>query len=458
LAVVSLRLENSCVSPPRSRARSELGALTRIGLPLALASLGQTLLSVVSSALVGRVGANELGAVGLGSSIHFTGAVLGMGVVLGLDPIFAQARGANDERRALRALGQTPWLALILGLPLVGVVVAAGASLETIGVDPTRAALVRDYVLWRAPSLLPYLALVALRSYLQATGAERAVFWSVLGANLCMLIVAPPLVLGSRALGVPALGVRGAAIAETACTLLQMSILASAARRGAARPISARFDADLFSKVMRVGLPVGLGLTAEFGVFTLVNVLVALFDAPNLAAHHVAITLASTAFMVPVGIGAAAGVRVGHRVGSGDARGARLGGTVAMASGALFMTFVAAAFVLVPTVLSRTLTDDVSVLARAVPLLLVAASFQVADGVQTIGAAALRGAGDTRFSLFANLLGHYALGMPLGIFLCVSLGLGARGLWWGLAAGLSAVAVALALRFIRLTARAIPPV
>jgi MATE family multidrug resistance protein len=456
--VVSLRLENNCASLPVPRARTELGALTRIGLPLALASLGQTLLSVVSSALVGRVGANELGAVGLGSSIHFTGAVLGMGIVLGLDPIFAQAQGARDARRAMRALGQTPWLALLLGLPLVVVVCGFAGALEAIGVDAARADLVRDYVYWRAPSLIPYLALVAFRSYLQASGAERAVFWSVLWANLGMLVVAPPLVLGSGALGVPALGVKGAAIAETACTFLQASILALAARRGGARLASACFDASLFATVMRVGLPVGLGLTLEFGVFTLVNVLVALFDAPNLAAHHVAITLASTAFMVPVGIGAAASVRVGHRVGSGDARGARLGGTVAMAGGAVFMALVAAAFALAPTALSRTLTNDASVLTRAAPLLLVAASFQVADGVQAVGAAALRGAGDTRFSLFANLVGHYALGMPLGIFLCVSLGLGARGLWWGLAAGLTAVAVALALRFIRLTARAIPPV
>jgi MATE family multidrug resistance protein len=208
-------------------------------------------------------------------------------------------------------------------------------------------------------------------------------------------------------------------------------------------------------KALGLGTPFGLQLMAEFGVFSLVNVLMGNLDARSLAAHQVAITLASATFMVPVGIGAATSVRVGQAIGRQDAPGTRLAGMTGIGVGMGFMLCSAAAFLLLPRLLASVITSEVDVIEAVVPLLFVAAIFQLSDGVQAVASGALRGAGDTRFPLWANLGGHYLVGLPLGVLLGFGMGFGAAGLWWGLSAGLTCVAVALALRFRHASARPI---
>ena len=208
-------------------------------------------------------------------------------------------------------------------------------------------------------------------------------------------------------------------------------------------------------KALVIGTPIGLQMVAEFGVFSLVNLLMGRLSPESLAAHQVAITIASATFMVPVGIGAAASVRVGQAIGDGDAARTRLAGWSGLTIGMLVMLVSAAVFLFAPRLVARLVTDQVEVMEAAVPLLFVAAVFQLSDGAQAVMAGALRGAGDTRVALFANLAGHYGLGLPLGILLTFVLGMGATGLWWGLSLGLSAVAAVLILRFVRLTGRAI---
>lgn len=176
-------------------------------------------------------------------------------------------------------------------------------------------------------------------------------------------------------------------------------------------------------------------------------------DTRALASHQVAITLASMTFMVPVGIGAATSVRVGRAVGRGDAAGTRLAGLLGIGVGAAFMSGAALAFLLAPELLARLITNQAPVIAAALPLVLVAAVFQLSDGVQAVAAGALRGAGDTRLPLVANLGGHYLIGLPLGIVCAFEWGLGAQGLWWGLSAGLTVVAAILTHRFVRLSSR-----
>jgi MATE family multidrug resistance protein len=157
--------------------------------------------------------------------------------------------------------------------------------------------------------------------------------------------------------------------------------------------------------------------------------------------------------MVPLALGSAASVRVGGAVGSGDTPRARRAGLIAIAVAALSMSAAALAMLLGPHGLARLFTDQPSIVATAVPLLWIAALFQISDGVQAVAAGALRGAGDTRFPLLLNLAGHYALGLPAGLLLAQVFGLGARGLWWGLSLGLCCVAAGLTLRFVWLTAR-----
>jgi MATE family multidrug resistance protein len=203
----------------------------------------------------------------------------------------------------------------------------------------------------------------------------------------------------------------------------------------------------------RVGLPVGLHLLAEGGVFGLAGLLAGRLGASSSAAHQVALTWASLTFCVAVGIGSAGSVRVGWGVGARDLPAARRSGFVAFASGAAFMSCTALMFLLLPGPLASLLSPDPSVVGVAVSLFTVTAVFQVSDGVQGVGAGVLRGYADTRFTFVVNLIGHWLIGLPLSWWLGVRGALGVVGLWWGLSAGLSVVAVAVFFRFRALSLR-----
>ncbi len=435
----------------------------RLAVPLAAANLGQVLIGAVDTAVVGRLGEIELGAAGLGNSVFFVVAVVGMGIMLGLDPLVAQAIGADEPARARRMLWQGGFLALLLGAPIALAVAGLGTLLERFGIAHVTAEPTRAYLFARLFGLVPFLLFVACRSYLQAVSITRPVVVSVVVANLLNLPLSWALVFGDAglvrfglpALGVPALGVAGAAWASTACTVAQMLVLMYAVRKVQLPGARERFvpSRELMKKALVLGAPIGLTMAAEFGVFSLVNVLMGNIDARALAGHQVAITLASATFMVPVGIGAAASVRVGHAIGRGDGPGTRRAGIIGLSSGMAFMSLAALTFLLLPRELAGVITDKRDVIAAAVPLLFIAAVFQLSDGAQAVLAGALRGAGDTRFPLFANLAGHYLIGLPLGVLLAFHTGLGARGLWWGLSAGLTGVAVALSIRFMRISSR-----
>ncbi|MCZ7685465.1 MAG: MATE family efflux transporter [Sandaracinaceae bacterium] len=209
------------------------------------------------------------------------------------------------------------------------------------------------------------------------------------------------------------------------------------------------------ARTLALGTPIGLTLFAEVASFAIVAVLMGNLGTRALSSHNVAIMLISTTFQLALALGAAGAVRVGHAVGREDVAGARRAGFTAIGAGALGMMAGAVAFLAAPRLLARILTDEPAVIEAAVPLLAVAAAFQISDGVQAVAAGALRGAGDTLVPLLANLAGHYAIGIPVGAALAFGAGWGAVGLWWGLSAGLTAVALLLFVRFALLSRRPI---
>jgi len=443
---------------------AELSALLRLGLPIAGASLGNILLSVVDTMLVGRVGETALAAVGLGNAVFFAITITGLGVMLGLDPLIAQALGAGEERHARSLMWQGVWMACGLALPLAGIVLVCGGLLALTGQDPATIAPTRAFLYGRLPSILPFLVFAALRSYLQARGATRALVFAVVAANLVNAPLCALLLFGDAALvavdlpplGVPALGLMGAGLASTAATFVQLAVVGVALRRlpteasgGSAR----RLDLATVRHALGLGAPIGLQMLAEVGVFTLASIVMGRIGRTSLAAHQVALQLASTTFMVPLGIGSAASVRVGQAIGRGDAAGTRRAGLVAIGTGAAFMLLCALLFVVAGEPLARAFAKDAPVVRAAVPLVAIAAFFQLSDGVQAVASGALRGAGDTRWPLVSNLIGHYAIGLPTSLALAFGLGWGAPGIWWGLSAGLTGVAVALLARFLVLTRR-----
>jgi MATE family multidrug resistance protein len=216
--------------------------------------------------------------------------------------------------------------------------------------------------------------------------------------------------------------------------------------RGAARTLA------------RVGVPIGMQLLTEVGVFAFVTVLMGRLGATATAAHQIALGLASFTFMAVIGMGNATAVRVGRAVGAGDIGGPRRAGLIGVGLGAGYMLVCAAIFLAFPRQLAALFTNDPVVQDAAVVLLRIAAVFQIADGIQGVASGALRGAADTRFASWANVACHWGVGLPIALLLAFHLGYGAPGLWWGLSAGLFAVAAVLVTRFVRISGRPIAAV
>jgi len=454
---------------PTASYKLELKALLRLAGPLAAVHAGIQMLSLVDTAIVGRLGAAALGGVGLANALYFGIGIVGMGVMMGLDPLMSQALGAGDAHRARRLLWQAGWLSLLAAGPLMLVMLACLPVFDLAGVDAEAAREARVYLLVRTFGTVPWFLFVGLRSYMQSVGRTLALVLAVVVGNVVNLLASLLLVFGGEALpafagplrAVPAFGVAGAAVATVLCTLFMLAVVGVAAHRLPSPPLdrAARLPCwSILGKAVRLGAPIGLQLGAEVGLFTLVAFLAGQLGAEQLAAHQIALTLAGFSFTLALGVGAAGSVQVGRAIGAGDARRTRLAGLVSFAGGGAVMACWAIVFALFPAAAARLLTDTREVLTIATSLGVVAAVFQLSDGVQAVGAGVLRGAGDTSFAFVANLVGHYAIGLPVAVELGLRRGLGVIGLWWGLFAALTAVALTLFVRFLVLSRRPIRPV
>jgi MATE family multidrug resistance protein len=426
------------------------------------------LMGVVDSAVLGRAGPVPLAGTGLGNALFLALSIFGMGVMMGLDPLLAQASGAGESARARRLLWQGTWLSLGVSGGIALPTLAVPPLLVPLGIEPPVAAEAGRYLLWRLPGLPFALLYVSARAYLQAGGHVRPIAMAAVLANLANVPLDLLLVFGGSTLpgwagplrSVPAMGAAGAALATSLCSALQAGTLAWATRAAGserATPGLRRPDPAELRAAVRVGLPIGLHLGAEVGIFSLVGFLAGRLGAVPLAAHLIAIAGATLTFTVAVGVGSGGSVRVGWAVGARDRAGARRSGLVAFGAAAAFMSLCALALLFFPRPIARLLTDDPDVLAAAVPLLRVAALFQISDGIQAVGAGVLRGAGETRFTFAANMAGHWAFGAPAAILFGIVLGGGVTGLWWGFLVGLTAVAASLLWRFLRISRREIVP-
>ena len=424
----------------------EARELLKLGWPLALAQAGQALFGVVDTAIVGRVGAQAQGAVGLGNAFFIGFGCLGMGAMMALDPLISQAIGAGNRGKARTLFWQGVWLSLLTSAVLAVPIWVAPLVLPSFGVDAQLAHETWRYAVWRLPQLPLMLLFIVSRAWLQSVARSYVLFIASFIANLVNFALCWWFVLD---LG---FGVVGAAVATVISAALQLALVVAFF---GPEPQGTRREPDRAAiwKTLRIGTPIGLQLFLEVGVFSAAGVIAGTMNEASIAAHQIAITWASFTFCLAVGVGAAAAVRVGWAIGARDTPAARRSGLAAITLGILIMSSSALFFFGFPLLPARVMTDRPDVLAAAVALFSVCAVFQVFDGIQAVAAGALRGAGDTRFAFWANLVGHYGVGLPISIFLGVKLQLGVVGLWWGLCAGLIAVAIALLGRFVVLTQR-----
>jgi MATE family multidrug resistance protein len=421
--------------------------MLRLAIPVVIAELGWTAMATVDTIMVGRLSAEAIGAVALGSALFFGVTIFGMGLLLGLDTVISHAFGAGNLRDCHRSLVHGIYLALFLTPPLTLVLYGLLWFLPRFGIEPRVLELTVPYmrpVIW---SLLPLLLYAAARRYLQATGHERVVMAAFIAANLLNALVNWTLIFGK--LGLPRLGVEGAAWATFLSRVFMAGFLLASVvyhdRRGARLlyPLPLGIEWARVRRLLALGIPAALQITLEVGLFSAATALAARLEAASLAAHQIAITVASTTFMVPYGVASAAAVRVGQAVGRRDPDGVVRAGWMAIALGVGFMASAALALWLFPVPIISFFTTDESVLAVGVTLLSVAALFQLFDGLQVTTIGVLRGLGDTRNPMVAALIGYWVLGLPAGWALAFPAGVGIRGLWFGMLVGLFTVGVSL---------------
>ena len=431
-----------------------------LALPVVMAELGWMTMGLVDTLMVGRLGPEAIGAVGISTSLFMGVCIFAMGLLLGLDTLVSQAFGAGRLDDCHRWLVHGVVLSLLLSAPITLIILALSAGLAGWGLHPDVLRLTQPYLNVLAWSIPPLLLYAAFRRYLQGMGVVRPVMVALVMANVLNVVVNWILIFGH--LGAPAMGVRGSAWATVVARIVMAGVLLGVilyrehGRRPGLFETSLRIELPRMRRLVMLGLPAAGQVTLEVGVFAAATALAGRLPPASLAAHQIAVNIAAFTFMVPLGIGSAGAVRVGHAVGRRDRSGAARSGWTALLFGTLFMSSAAAAFLLIPAMLISAFTTDPTVVGIGVSLLYVGAVFQLFDGLQGVATGVLRGVGDTRSPMLWNLAGHWFIGLPLGYSLCFMVGLGVVGLWWGLSMGLIICGIALLIVWSRRVARFAP--
>jgi multidrug resistance protein, MATE family len=438
---------------PGQEWKKELGALAKMALPVVLSELGWMAQGVVDTIMVGRLGPAAIGAVAVGNAVFYSPSLFGIGLLLGLDTVVAQAYGRKDFDDCHRWLAQGIYLALAISPLLMIAVFFASFGYAHFGIAPEVAGPATSYLRTLLWSILPLLIYGAGRRYLQGVGQVRVITLTYIGANLLNWGGNWALIYGH--LGFPAMGVRGSALSTVVARILMaVSMIGFAWRyeRQRGHPLFAHWAGpqwDRIKQLIRLGLPAAIQITLEVGAWNFATLSAGFLDPIALATHQIAINYASITYMVPLGISAAAAVSVGHAIGAGDKLRARRAGWLALGLGTSFMILASIAFFVAPKHLIALFTTDPRVMAVGPSLLWIAAAFQIFDGVQTVCTGALRGLGETRAPMWANFLGYWILGLPLGLILCFVLKWGVYGMWIGLTLALIVISAILLKRWRR---------
>jgi MATE family multidrug resistance protein len=443
----------------KSQWSDELRATVALAWPLILSNLTMALIQATDVVLMGWLGPHPLAASALGLNLTFVFILLGIGVVAASSPMIATALGKRSSavRDVRRSFRQACWVAICIAVASWAVLWNAESIIRRLGQDP---ALARDAAIFLHGymwSILPFLLFQAMRNFLSALERPRWIFIvSTLGIAL-NAIISWALIFGR--LGLPALGIFGGGLGSSivwVCLTLALGIVIVTDRTFRRFHLFGRFwraDWQRFRHIWRLGLPIGMTMAFEGAVFGAAAYLMGLIDEGSIAAHAVALQIAALAFMVPLGLGQAATVRVGRAVGRNDSQGIARAGWTAWILGVGFMAVMALVLWGFPRPLIGLFLENVPANARvidlAVSFLAVAAAFQIVDGAQVVGAGMLRGLHDTRVPMLFALFGYWVVGIGVGVWLAFYRGWMGVGIWTGLATGLGVVAVLMLFRWIR---------
>lgn len=441
--------------PPGAGMGYEIRRTLLLAGPLVIGQLTSFGMNFVDTIMAGRLGRVDLGAIAIGSSVWAAGLLFVLGVLMSVSPAVSQLDGAGRRLQAGEMTRQALWIALAISILLILVARNSGWVMTALEVEPSVAALALGYLeamSWGAPALT---MMFVLRFFSEGAGYTRPTMY--IGILGILFNVPLNYVLMFGRLGFEPMGAVGCGWATALVFWLQFIALALYIRyrrqyaefklyQGFSRP-SAREIGGL----LRVGLPIGVTIFFEGSLFVSAALLIGTLGALPIAAHQVAINFASMAFMVPLGMAGAITVRVGNAIGRGDPQGARLAGLVGIGLAVLFAVVSASLMFFLPEWIARMYTSEREVIELAASLLMLAAIFQVSDGLQVASAGALRGYKDTRRPMIYSVFSYWAIGLATGYWLTFEREWGASGMWVGMIAGLSVAAVLLGTRFLRLS-------
>ncbi|MBN9583920.1 MAG: MATE family efflux transporter [Afipia sp. 62-7] len=446
---------------PRNPLAAEFIETLKLAWPIALTQLGQIAMMTTDLALIGRLGDNAVAAASLAHIVFFVAFTIGMGLVSAVAPLAAQALGARQPRMVRRSLRVGLWAALLLCIPISLLPLYGEQILLALGQTPDNARLAQRYLLGLTPGIAPALWFMAIRNFMGAVNRPEPGLWITLAAIPANAVLGYGLIHGHW--GLPKLELLGAGVATTTVSIgmcaaaLWFTTYQRPFRKFHVLGRFWRSDWPLMGQLVVIGGPIAMSFLLEYGLFSAAGLLMGLISTTALAAHQIALQIAAILFMVPFGIGMAATVRVGHAVGRSDAVAIRRAGIAAIVLGIAFMGVMTLVVVLLRFDLAGFFFGDtrqgLAAIDLAATLMLVGASFFIADGVQAVAAGALRGLSDTRIPLLLAAVSYWAIGFTVAYGLAFHGGLEAIGVWIGLSAGTAVYAMSLVLRFRLLTRR-----
>ena len=434
--------------------------LLRLGGPLIVNNLAVAGMQFADAVMAGSLGARELAAVAVGGSFWFLGFSLCLGILMSISPIVARHYGAGRFDLIGRYTRQGMYLSVIMGVPifLLGNF-AADPLLERFGIDPEFRDLTVGYVgaiVYGAPAIFIFLS---LRFTTEGIGNMRPIMFTSVFALICNVFLNYVLMFGK--FGAPAMGAVGCGYASAISMWAVMFALSGYimfSRYFKPFHIFSRvapLRLDVFKEIIALGVPIAITVTAEAGLFSAVSILIGTRGTNITAAHQIAISFSSTTFMIPLALSAATTVLVGQQLGAGKARDAKISGWVGVILCAGFMTLSASFLLIFRDAVVGLYTDDVAVTTIAISLLLMAALFQIADGIQVGAAGALRGYKDTLVPMGVNMFSFWVLAFPLAYMAAIIYRAPANYIWAGFVVGLTVAAILLTWRFHRLSKRTI---
>ncbi|MGI9234936.1 MAG: MATE family efflux transporter [Woeseiaceae bacterium] len=432
--------------------RTQVGTLLRLGGPLIVNNLAVAGMQFADAVMAGRLGADALAAVAVGGSVWFLGFSFCLGLLMAIAPIAARHFGAGEQGLIGRYTRQGIYLALCMGAVLITVAQFVVAPLlEVIGIDPEFRDLTVGYVgaiMFGAPGIFIFLA---LRFTTEGIGHTRPIMFTSLFALVCNVFLNYVLMFGK--FGAPALGVVGCGAASAITMwLVALALTTYIYLSSHYRPLKifsrvAPIRAPVLKEIVVLGVPIAVTVTAEVGLFSAVSILMGTRGTEITAAHQIAINFAATAFMIPLALSSAITIQVGQLIGAGKLQSARTSGAVGIALCAFFMSLSAVFLLTFRDSVVSLYTDDAGVRGIAISLLLMAAIFQIADGVQVGAAGALRGYKDTRFPMVVNMFAYWVLAFPLAFLAAITFKAPPNYIWGGFVLGLGVAAILLSWRY-----------